>query len=84
LSQPEIYSLEEVQEIADKIKNIHLDISNRTHVKNITQMKKNIDRNICPRCGAELVSKTGKYGTFYGCSNYPKCKFIKKETEGEQ
>ena len=30
---------------------------------------------ICPKCGGNLVMRTGKYGTFYGCSNYPKCKF---------
>lgn len=27
----------------------------------------------CPRCGGELVLKDGKYGLFYGCSNYPHC-----------
>lgn len=25
-----------------------------------------------------LVEKIGQYGKFYGCSNYPKFKFIKK------
>ena len=29
----------------------------------------------CPRCGGTLVLRNGKYGEFYGCSNYPKCKF---------
>ena len=29
---------------------------------------------ICPQCGAKLVKRTGRYGEFYGCSNYPKCK----------
>lgn len=29
----------------------------------------------CPRCGGELVQRTGKYGKFWGCSNYPKCKY---------
>jgi len=28
----------------------------------------------CPECDAVLVFRTeGKYGPFYGCSNYPKC-----------
>ena len=30
----------------------------------------------CPRDGAALVIKQGRYGKFIGCSNYPKCKFI--------
>jgi len=30
----------------------------------------------CPQCGAELVEKVSKRRQlFYGCSNYPKCKF---------
>jgi len=30
---------------------------------------------ICPLCGGRLVLRQGRYGSFYGCSNYPKCKF---------
>ena len=33
----------------------------------------------CPECGSDLVIKSGKYGKFIACSNYPKCKYIKKE-----
>lgn len=29
---------------------------------------------ICPDCGAEMVLRDSKYGLFYGCSTYPKCK----------
>ena len=32
----------------------------------------------CPFCGGELVLRKGRYGEFYGYSNYPKCKFTKK------
>lgn len=28
----------------------------------------------CPECGAPMVLKDGKFGRFYGCSAYPKCK----------
>lgn len=34
---------------------------------------------VCPVCGAPLVIKKSKYGPFTACSNYPKCKYIKKE-----
>lgn len=30
----------------------------------------------CPRCGGNLVLRSGKYGQFYGCSNYPRCNYI--------
>ena len=33
---------------------------------------------ICPLCGAELKIKLGKYGKFYSCPNFPKCKYTKK------
>ncbi|GAK58540.1 DNA topoisomerase I [Candidatus Vecturithrix granuli] len=32
---------------------------------------------ICEKCGAKLVIREGRYGKFYSCSNYPKCKFVK-------
>lgn len=34
---------------------------------------------ICPECGGNLVIRKGKYGEFVACSNYPTCKYIKKE-----
>lgn len=33
----------------------------------------------CPECGSPLVIRKGKYGEFTACSNYPTCKYIKKE-----
>ena len=29
----------------------------------------------CPRCNGRLVLRKGKYGDFYGCSNYPRCTY---------
>ncbi len=37
---------------------------------------------LCPKCGAKLVKRKSKYGSFIGCSAYPKCHYtreIKKE-----
>lgn len=34
---------------------------------------------ICPNCNSPLVIRKGKYGQFTACSNYPECKYIKKE-----
>ncbi|MDD2766169.1 MAG: type I DNA topoisomerase [Candidatus Moranbacteria bacterium] len=34
----------------------------------------------CPKCkDGKLMERTGRFGTFIACSNYPKCKFIKKD-----
>jgi len=34
---------------------------------------------VCPNCGSPMVIKKGKYGEFEACSNYPECKYIKKQ-----
>ena len=33
----------------------------------------------CPNCNSPLVKRKGRYGEFVACSNYPTCKYIKKE-----
>ena len=45
-------------------------------MKNDTELKRNIYK--CPECGGRLVPRSGPYGKFMGCSNYPNCKYIKK------
>ncbi|MBP8691706.1 MAG: topoisomerase DNA-binding C4 zinc finger domain-containing protein [Sedimentibacter sp.] len=35
----------------------------------------------CPRCGGKLVERNGKYGTFFGCTNYPKCMYTLKKSK---
>ena len=37
----------------------------------------------CPKCGSMMVRKTGKYGKYLACSNYPKCSNIVSEGETE-
>ena len=32
---------------------------------------------LCQWCGSKLVLRKGKNGEFYGCSNYPKCRYTK-------
>ena len=31
----------------------------------------------CPKCGKPMVKRSGRFGPFLGCSDYPKCKGIK-------
>ncbi|TVR19615.1 MAG: type I DNA topoisomerase [Nitriliruptor sp.] len=35
------------------------------------------ERVRCPECESPMVARDGKYGTFYGCVEYPKCKGIR-------
>ena len=29
----------------------------------------------CPKCGAQMVIKLGRFGKFYACSKFPKCRY---------
>ena len=47
-----------------------------------TDMEKKAPEEVgedCPLCGNPLVKRKGRYGEFVACSNYPECKYIKKE-----
>ena len=54
----------------------------REHVKSVKQKQRARDKAVasgkCPLCGGDLVLRHGQYGRFYGCSNYPRCKYILK------
>jgi DNA topoisomerase-1 len=36
----------------------------------------------CPVCGSNMVLKTGRFGEFTACGNYPACKHVKQKTIG--
>ena len=38
--------------------------------------KKDENIKICPKCGSPLEIRTGKYGSFLGCTNYPACTYV--------
>ena len=59
--------------------NVREMVSDSQHVENLRTAAREayatINSGICPKCGGHLVERHGEYGTFYGCSNYPKCRF---------
>lgn len=38
----------------------------------------------CPKCEGQLTLKAGRYGKFYGCSNYPDCQYTEKVKDERQ
>lgn len=57
----------------------------RAHIDGIAERKQknSVSAAICPRCGSGLVLRTAKQGMyagsrFYGCSSFPKCRYIRK------
>jgi hypothetical protein len=79
-----ILSFDQMQSILDQLNRVRLrgGKENRNHVKQvrkrIREKRMNSSSKICPSCGHVLVKRTGKYGQFYGCSNFPKCKHSEK------
>lgn len=51
----------------------------KQHVTSVkhNQVRRNtaVANGKCPRCGGNLVLRKGRYGRFYGCSNYPNCNY---------
>lgn len=72
---------QQILEIKERInnRNVRSFVDDKTHIRNVknvaNQVNNTINAGICPRCGGNLVLRQGAYGSFYGCSNYPKCKF---------
>lgn len=69
--------VEEVS-IAENIENSSLD-----NMKTVDEVKDEAQNMKCPKCGNELILRTAKRGVntgnkFYGCSNYPKCKYVQE------
>ena len=76
----DILSPDQIQSIYNKLL-LNRDtyrVTQSEHIHNIHKMQYEVENNICPRCGRQLVLRSGKFGQFYGCSGYPACKFKKK------
>lgn len=82
-----ILEYDQVREVTEKIKQGRLKSSIRTHIDHVRHVKSIVEaktaENICPRCGSEMVSRTVKKGAnkgkeFWGCSNFPKCRYMKE------
>ena len=83
--KPEVLDDIKKHEIFDYIKNNqHMGKEARTrHKKNIAAYKETLEemktQKICPYCKLELVLRQGKNGEFYGCRNFPKCRYTLKK-----
>ena len=80
-----VMSIEETQNLYEEIlalnitdaeiRSKHGQYANARKVSFEEKTNNAIDSGKCPKCGGELVRRTGTYGDFYGCSNYPDCKY---------
>lgn len=65
------YDHDEIQSMANRLISLtNKDaLEKQQHIENV--------KTKCPFCGSELILRKGKYGQFWGCSAYPKCKFTR-------
>lgn len=52
-------------------------IMNQKCFEEMAKLQSGMKIELCPKCGGELKRRNGMYGEFYGCSNFPKCRFTK-------
>ena len=83
------------EEMVDKVNKINMNdeakAEAKPEVKSEAKVVKKEASNskqdrLCPRCGNQLVLRTSKKGEhvgsqFYGCSSFPKCKYIENVVE---
>ncbi len=67
---------------------LEIDTSANNIATNTLAEKHEEDAQLCPKCNSDLVKRVAKKGantggSFYGCSNFPKCRYI-KPVEQEQ
>lgn len=76
-----VFSENEVEGISTALSEACIMKKNRKR-EHIHKVKKDVDKKyaliasgICPRCKGKLILRKGRYGEFWGCSNYPQCNF---------
>lgn len=81
-NNPDILTDDQVDKVYNHLKTL----TNKSWVEKQEHVASIKDRfsstTVCPRCGGKLVVRIAKNGknigkSFYGCSNYPKCKYTK-------
>ncbi len=80
-SNPDVLTDEQVKEISDKLQVL----TNADEAQKLAHVEKIQQKLLtCPKCGSELVLRTARSGVnagnqFYGCSNFPKCRYTKQK-----
>jgi len=54
----------------------------RSGVASRGDREQRVETQICPGCGEPMVLRDGRFGPFWGCSNYPKCEVTVSVTDG--
>ncbi|NKI25238.1 hypothetical protein HCG49_01520 [Arenibacter sp. 6A1] len=74
LNEQENLSYNQMELISDKLLKNNI-TDRKVSKKQIRERNKKEKQKICPICGNKLIKKSGKYGKFFGCDNFPKCSY---------
>lgn len=77
---PDVYSPEAVEAIYNRLLPLTY-VTEEVKMRHIESVRAAIET--CPRCGGKLVLRTARKGRnaggqFYGCSNYPSCRYTRE------
>lgn len=75
-----------IENINKKFKKSENEISKKVHNGMNTMDVEEDNFEVCPWCGGKLLLRAAKKGvhagsSFYGCSNYPKCKYVRNSDD---
>jgi len=73
-----LFTDQEVIDICTKLKSGKAEmnlLSGWHHVQSLKQQHKS--KNVCPKCGGNLVERNGRQGPFIGCERFPKCRYTR-------
>ena len=84
-ASPDVLLQDQIRQIGERLEPLTC-VSEETRSEHVEDIKTKLnDTEHCPRCGGRLVIRTVKNGEnsghqFYGCSNYPKCRYTRNLT----
>ena len=68
---PSIFTCDDIGTISERLQ----ELTNKSEAERNKHVVDVVTK--CPYCGSELVYREGKYGPFWGCSAYPRCRYTR-------
>lgn len=74
-----VFTEEDVINICNKLKSGKAEMNILSNWRHTQSLKKRYaSHTVCPKCGGNLLERTGRKGNFIGCEKFPKCRYTKE------